>query len=73
MSDLGSDAPRTGLAPYFQRTQPCGCRGVPDGQHLPGCEHSTTRPAAICGACGLRGVHLLNVCPHCGTPQEDAS
>jgi predicted RNase H-like nuclease (RuvC/YqgF family) len=26
------------MSTYAERVQPCGCRGVPDGQHLPDCD-----------------------------------
>jgi hypothetical protein len=30
---------------YSERKAPCGCKGLPEGQHLPGCErHRTGAP-----------------------------
>ncbi len=56
--------------PYSQRRAPCGCRGVPDGQHLPGCAHSTTKPAPQCASCGRRARTEAGCCGICGAPRE---
>lgn len=64
------DAPDTaqvkGTADYFNRVLPCGCRSVPDAQHLPGCPHNNTPDAMECTVCGLRSEARLGVCDHCG-------
>lgn len=57
----------TGL--YSQRVAACGCRGVPDGQHLPGCVEHHSREAPICGGCGYRAAVEEGRCGICGARQ----
>lgn len=33
----------TGVTWQEQHRYPCGCWGVPEGQHIPGCEHNTSK------------------------------
>lgn len=58
-------AMRTAL--YSERIAACGCRGVPDGQHLPGCPEHQSREAPICSGCGYRAAIEEGRCGICGT------
>lgn len=63
-------APRPQMSPspvlYSQRSAPCGCRGVPTGQHLPGCPHCASGEAPRCERCGLRARTEAGRCGICG-------
>lgn len=51
---------------YGARVNECGCRSVPESQHVPGCTGNDTRSAPQCENCGYRGRWDHGVCPHCG-------
>ncbi|HVX32885.1 MAG TPA: hypothetical protein VHA80_07065 [Solirubrobacterales bacterium] len=55
---------------YGERVAGCGCRGVPDGRHVPGCVRNRTTPAPVCEACVLRAATEAGCCGICGTPRE---
>jgi hypothetical protein len=55
---------------YAERLARCGCRCVPDGQHLPGCPYHRVSPAPVCAACGYRAATEDGCCGICGTPRE---
>jgi hypothetical protein len=55
---------------YGERLAGCGCRGVPDGQHLPGCPHHRACRVPTCAACGYRAATEEGCCGICGTPRE---
>lgn len=64
--DSGAAAPEV----FAERTQPCGCRGVSDGQHVPPCEHCTTPEAPHCSVCGMRtATDPDGACGRCGRPK----
>jgi hypothetical protein len=56
---------------YSQRRAPCGCSGVPDGQHLPGCPHCKTGGAPLCERCGYRARTDEGRCGICGADRDD--
>ena len=57
--------PSRGL--YAERVHPCGCRGVPEGQHLGGCSSAAAvREAPCCRICGYRVAPAAGHCPTCG-------
>ena len=60
----------TEKAPWSVRTSRCGCRGVPDGQHLPGCRENATSPAPKCSRCGHHGKTESGRCGICGFPRN---
>ncbi len=73
--DTAKVAPAAGT--FSERVAPCGCRGVPDGQHVADRCGSATRSgmtnvseAPMCSACHYRGVTYHGVCPFCGTPRR---
>ena len=71
---MTTDAPDTsavqGTAPYWNRVAPCGCRSVPDGQHVPPCAHCTTPEAKKCPVCGIRtATDADGACGRCGRPK----
>lgn len=57
------------VLPYSQRSAPCGCAGVPEGQHLPGCSKCATPEAPRCERCGYRAQTDQGRCAICGTPR----
>lgn len=58
------------IAPYSARQAPCGCRGLPEGQHLPGCESQAGAEAPECRRCGYRAATDQGRCAICGTSRE---
>jgi len=55
---------------YSARRAPCGCRGLPDGQHLPGCDRHRGSEAPECRRCGFRAATDEGRCAICGTSRE---
>lgn len=56
---------------YSDRRAPCGCRGLPEGQHLPCCErHGGGADAPQCRRCGFRAATDEGRCAICGTPRD---
>ncbi len=58
------------LTLYSARRAPCGCWGIPDGQHLPGCECHRGVEASQCRRCGFRAATDAGRCAICGTSRE---
>ncbi len=56
---------------YSARRASCGCRGLPKGQHLPGCERHRGLEAPECWRCGFRAATDDGRCAICGTPREE--
>lgn len=55
---------------YAQRVHACGCRGVPDGQHIPPCPYCATPEARRCEPCGMRtATDPDGACGRCGLPK----
>lgn len=66
---------RPAAGTFSERVAPCGCRGVPDGQHVANqCGYSIGEPrlgeAPRCARCNLRGKTVSGLCPFCGQPRE---
>jgi hypothetical protein len=57
--------------PYSQRRSPCGCQGVPEGQHLPGCSQHRGEEAPRCERCGYRAATDEGRCAICGALRVD--
>ena len=58
---------------FASHVQPCGCRGVPATQHLPGCPtgRGSATVALRCSACGFRTATLPgHRCGLCGGQKE---
>jgi hypothetical protein len=55
---------------YSQRLSACGCRGVPEGQHLPGCDRHRGAEAHECRRCGYRAATEGGCCAICGTLRD---
>jgi hypothetical protein len=55
---------------YSRRLAPCGCRGLPDGQHLAGCDRHRATEAPECRRCGYRAATEGDRCTVCGTSRE---
>ncbi len=55
---------------YSRRLAPCGCRGLPDGQHLAGCDRRRAAEAPECQRCGYRAATEGGRCAVCGTSRE---
>lgn len=68
---------KPGRGTYSEREQPCGCRGVPEGQHVAtkcGDYPSTTRGVAVareCLHCGYRSKTEHGRCAFCGEEKWD--
>lgn len=58
-------------APYSRRRSPCGCQGVPEGQHLPGCSQHRGEEAPKCERCGYRAATDEGRCAICGALRVD--
>lgn len=69
-ADLRGEEPAGAARPYSRRRAACGCAGVPDGQHLPGCELHAAVWAPSCPACGYRSAIDDGRCGICGTRRE---
>lgn len=55
---------------WSARIAPCGCRGVPDDQHVPGCPLNTATTAPRCENCGFRAATEGGRCGICGVLRE---
>jgi hypothetical protein len=55
---------------YSRRLAPCGCRGLPDGQHLARCDSHRAAEAPECRRCGYRAATEGGRCAVCGTSRE---
>jgi hypothetical protein len=55
---------------YSQRRASCGCSGLPEGQHLPGCDRHPGAEASACRRCGYRAATEGGCCAICGTSRE---
>jgi hypothetical protein len=55
---------------YSARRAPCGCRGMPEGQHLPACERHRGSEAPRCRRCGFRAATDEGRCAICGALRE---
>ena len=56
---------------YNQRRSPCGCQGVPQGQHLPGCKQHRGEEAPRCERCGFRAATDEGRCAICGCLRDE--
>lgn len=61
----------TSVTPYSRRRSPCGCQGVPEGQHLPGCSQHRGKEAPRCERCGFRAATDEGRCAICGALRVD--
>lgn len=57
---------------YGERVAACGCWGIPEGHHVPGCPSSATPPAPLCDLCGYRARTEDGCCGTCGEPRDGA-
>jgi hypothetical protein len=55
---------------YAERLAWCGCRSLPDGQHVPSCPYDRASLAPVCAGCGYRAATEEGCCGICGTPRE---
>lgn len=60
-----------GEGTYAEKIAACGCRGVPEGQHIVGCPQAMVEEATRCSACGFRTSTERDHCGLCGTPKTE--